>query len=484
MAIGFIRSTTLRFVTAAAFGAALLCGDLLISQAAPPRYSRPQQTQRKPATTKPAPKPSASGTKPAAKVAPQPSNIPSPPPPRREAEPVAKPVPAATEPTKTETTKTLKIAPLPDDAGVEVAPAATMPAQAKSAQETPVQAVPAQTKPAPTAPRTSELFAPPPVAAATDKNGHYVFRYQFAKGETVRWVVEHQAKIASTVDGSSQTAETSTTSTKVWKVVETFPGGETKFVNSVADIDMRQKLTGRQETRYNSRTDKEIPPMFAAAAKQIGVPLAEITIDSRGNVQKRIDLKKAAEGGEPVETAATDITLVLPDKPLAVGESWTSPLDLWATDGGGSRIPIKARRKITLENVAGNIATLRHETQILSPLNDPKIEAQVVQSEQSGQVTFDLARGRIIKLSQSNDREVFGFQGDASVMHVEAAFTERLADAAGEPLPEAGVTGSDDPTTARTSLEKTTPTPASGPAVRKATEQDKTAERPTATKAK
>jgi len=483
MATLFPRATTLRHTSTAVLCCGLIGGMLASSQAAPPRYSRPQQTQRKPTTT-PAPKPSASGTKPAAKVAPPPSNTPTPPPPRREPEPVVKPAPFATEPTKTETTKTLKIAPLPDDAGVEVAPAATMPAQAKSAEATAVQTVPAQTKSAPTAPRTSELFAPPPVAAATDKNGRYVFRYQFAKGETVRWVVEHQAKIASTVDGSSQTAETSTTSTKVWKVVETFPGGETKFVNSVADIDMRQKLTGRQETRYNSRTDEEVPPMFAAAAKQIGVPLAEITIDARGNVQKRIDLKKAAEGGEPVETAATDITLVLPDKPLAVGESWTSPLDLWATDGGGSRIPIKARRKITLENVSGNIATLRHETQILSPLNDPKIEAQVVQSEQSGQVTFDLARGRIIKLSQSNDREVFGFQGDASVMHVEAAFTERLADAAGEPLPEAGNTTTGEPTTARTPREVSQPTPASGPAVRKATEEDKTAERPTGTKAK
>jgi hypothetical protein len=473
------RWTTLRPLTAAAFGVALLCGDSLISQAAPPRSSRytrpaPQPTQRKPATTKPAPKPSASGTKPAVKAAPLPTNVPVPPQPRREVETSAKPAAAAAEATKTETTKTLKIAPLPDDVGDDAAPAATMPIPTR----------PAESKAAPTAPRTTELFAPPPVAAATDKNGRYVFRYEFAKGETVRWVVEHQAKIASTVDGSSQTAETSTTSTKVWKVVETFPGGETKFVNSVADIDMRQKLTGRQETRYNSRTDKEVPPMFAAAAKQIGVPLAEITIDSRGNVQKRIDLKKAAEGGEPVETAATDITLVLPDKPLAVGESWTSPLDLWATDGGGSRIPIKARRKITLENVAGNIATLRHETQILSPLNDPKIEAQVVQSEQSGQVTFDLTRGRIIKLSQSNDREVFGFQGDASVMHVEAAFTERLADAAGEPLPEAGNTTTGEPTTARTPREVSQPTPASGPAVRKATEQDKTAERPTATQAK
>ncbi|MGC3972467.1 MAG: hypothetical protein QM775_35520 [Pirellulales bacterium] len=153
---------------------------------------------------------------------------------------------------------------------------------------------------------------------------------------------------------------------------------------------------------------------------------------------------------------------------------------MWANDAGGGRTAIKARRKITLEKVMGNVALLRHETQILSPLDDPKIEAQVVQSEQAGEVLFDLSRGRIIRMSLGNDREVFGFQGDASVMRVEAAFTERLADASGEPLPEAA----DESTAARAPREAPTPQPASGPAVRKATDDDKTAERPTATKTK
>ncbi|MGC3972466.1 MAG: hypothetical protein QM775_35515 [Pirellulales bacterium] len=265
MATGLLRGV--RFL-AAAVSCGVLAGALPTTDAAPPRPTRttrpaPQQsTQRKPTTAKPAPKVAPlPGEAPKSATVKSPAAAPVPPQPRRETETSTKPVPA---------------------------PVAETPAD---------EPTPAVTKTAPAQPRTSELFAPPPVAGAVDKNQKYVFRYQFAKGETVRWLVEHRAKIASTVEGSSQTAETSTDSVKAWKVVETFPGGETKFVNSVDSIDMRQKLTGRQETRYNSRTDEEVPPMFAAAAKQVGVSLAEITIDARGNVQKRVDLKKVQEGG-------------------------------------------------------------------------------------------------------------------------------------------------------------------------------------------
>lgn len=257
-----------------------------------------------------------------------------------------------------------------------------------------------------------------------DADGKYLIRYSFSNGETVAWQVEHRAKIITTVQETTQTAETITLSKKVWKVVETLPGGETKFVHLVAAIDMRQKLTGRQEVRYDSETDAEAPPIFAEAAKQVGVPLAEVTIDTRGNVLKRADKQQRPEGS-PTNT----ITVVLPEKPLAVGESWTAPFDLTATDAEGQPKIIKARHKLTLEKVEGDLATIRNDTQILSPIKDPTIEAQVVQSEQSGTVLFDLRRGRIVMQNSDLDKEVFGFQGPESKLHYSAQFHEKLTDA-------------------------------------------------------
>jgi len=378
-----VSALSAALILAASFGVVV---DDARLEAAPPR------TVRRPATRPAAPK----AQTPKAAV-PQPSGVvpaPVPPMPRREGEtgPAVKSGIAAPATT----------------------PAAEKPPAAENAPATP--------KSAPTRARTSDLFGTPPIEAKADANGKYLLRYNFSRGETIRWNVTHRAKFITTVQGNTQTAETTTKSVKAWEIVETQPGGEATLVHLVESIDMRQKLTGRQETRYDSRVDKEVPPMFADAAKQVGVKLAEVTIDNRGNVLKRLDRIKRPDGA-PTST----ITIVLPDKPLAIGESWTVPFDLTVTVEGTPQI-LKARHKMTLEKVEQNLALLKNETQILSPVRDPAVEAQIVQAEQSGTVKFDLRTGRIVDQTSALDKEVFGFQGPESKLHYQAEFTESLSD--------------------------------------------------------
>src|SRR5262249_4527573 len=52
------------------------------------------------------------------------------------------------------------------------------------------------------APRTASETPYPP-----DENGKYLLRYSFSTGETVRWQVEHRAKIVTSVQGSTQAAD-------------------------------------------------------------------------------------------------------------------------------------------------------------------------------------------------------------------------------------------------------------------------------------
>lgn len=412
--------------------------------------------QRSSRRTTPAPKPTTKPTTPAP-VAKKPAAAPTPVPPQPKREPVE--APKSIKPTETAQPLTVsqpepKMTPQPEPkAAPKNEPTLAPPKTAAPAPIAPIPATPVEAR---SKPRTTELFAPPPLDGVINKNEKYLFRYQFSAGETVRWQVEHKAKIATTVDGTSQTAETQTRSIKAWKVIESQPGGEAVFVHTVESIDMRQKLSGRQETHYDSTIDKDVPPIFQQAATQVGIPLAELTIDNRGKVLKRLDDKKRPDGAE-----MTDITLILPDKPLAIGESWSTPFDMSANDKNGTLKIVKARKKITLESVTGNIAVLKHETQILSPLKDPALEAQVMQSEQSGTVKFDLAKGRIVSISMTNDREVFGFQGDASMMHVTSSFSEQLTDAPAPPHVKAA----------------TAPAPAPNP-------DDKTAAKPEATSKK
>jgi hypothetical protein len=81
---------------------------------------------------------------------------------------------------------------------------------------------------------------------------------------------------------------------------------------------------------------------------------------------------------------------------------------------------------MTLVSVKNGVATIAVDNQVLSPVNDPTIDAQLVQSETTGKIRFDIAAGRILSTLSDGDKSVVGFQGEASSLHYVTRFTEKL----------------------------------------------------------
>ena len=323
--------------------------------------------------------------------------------------------------------------------------------------------------------RKSATTAKPPAATkASDSTQSEKFRlrYKFQQGETVRWEVEQQAQIRTTVAGTTQTAETTTVSTKVWHVNSVDKQGVAVFVHSVEAVDMRHKLTGRQEVRYNSRTDKEVPEGFKDAAKSVGVPLTIVTLDPTGKVVKREEKRTTAANPNPNSL----ITLPLPPDPVPVGHVWLHPYEQSANAKDGTVKKVKLQQRMTLEEVKNGVATIKVETQVLTPVHDPQIEAQLVQGEMNGKTRFDIDAGRLLSTQTDLDRHVVGFQGESSSLHYLMRFTEKLLPAGGttasQPAKVAGPVAPQraapqpsappKPTTPPTTASKPTPQPATG----------------------
>ena len=75
------------------------------------------------------------------------------------------------------------------------------------------------------------------------------------------------------------------------------------------------------------------------------------------------------------------------------------------------------------------MATIHFSTQILTPVHDPAIEAQLIQHESSGTVRFDIDAGRILSQEVGVDKGVVGFRGEASSIHYLTSFTEEFISA-------------------------------------------------------
>ena len=248
----------------------------------------------------------------------------------------------------------------------------------------------------------------------------YQLRYKWTQGETIRWKVVHLATTEVTIQGTTQTSKVRTVSTKVWQVRRIDPNGNATFVHSVANINAWQKVSDRQEVRYDSATDKVPPPEFAMAAKTIGVPIATVTLTPAGRVVER------DHDAPKMDLGLGGIALPLPVEPVALGAEWSVPNEIRVRTEAGQGKRIKTRMVYTLKSVKTGVATIGVETQILTPVDDARVKSQLIQQMTRGEFKFDIDTGRVLSRQIDWDETLVGFQGDNSLMKYLARFTEQL----------------------------------------------------------
>lgn len=261
-------------------------------------------------------------------------------------------------------------------------------------------------------------------AAGRATGKEYSLRYKLSAGETLRYRVQHLVKVDTSIEKKRQRANSSSVSTKLWHVKSVDDEGAATFVHQVADVDMRQKVDGRDEVRYSSKLDATPPLQYEKVAEAVGVPLAEVTIDPHGVVLKRQDRHAGSSWGG-------QLIVPLPPKPVKIGDRWHQGRELAVKLQDGRVKQIKLRKQYELKSVGedDNIALIAVNTQILTPgIKDrPKVMVQIVQRLVDGTITFNIDQGRVVRQKLRLDKTVIGFNGPKSIMTYAGRFTEELA---------------------------------------------------------
>jgi len=196
------------------------------------------------------------------------------------------------------------------------------------------------------------------------------------------------------------------------------------LVHSVSDIDMWQKVSDQPEVRYNSQTDKTPAPPYMHVAKFVDKPLSTFQMTPWGKVLKR--------DGEPnqVNLGLGEIAIPLPAEPVKIGQQWQTSSEIPVRRQDGTKKRIKTRIVYTLKSVKTGVAVIEVKTEVVTPVNDPQIQSQLVQQITDGQIRFDVDGGRILSREIDWDETVVGFKGTDSLMKYLARFTEDLQSAA------------------------------------------------------
>ena len=279
----------------------------------------------------------------------------------------------------------------------------------------------------------ADLAAELNAAAQKTAGVKHTLQYRFAADETLRYKVEHLVTVETTIEENRQRARSRSVSTKQWDIHEVNEAGDATLVHQVADADMWQQIImfvtdkdGKQvaqerEVRYNSKSEEDPPLQYEKFAATVGVPLAEVVVDPKGQLLEREDkLTGSTWGGQ--------LVVPLPLEPVAVGYKWYKPQEIVIKMPDSRFKRIQLRQQYELSSVKDGVATIGFQTQILTPgiRSQPKIMVQIVQRLTSGTIEFDIDAGRIVRQHLKLDETIIGFNGAKSIMNYAGRFNEEL----------------------------------------------------------
>jgi len=267
------------------------------------------------------------------------------------------------------------------------------------------------------------LLAADPLTMASETANPVRLEYRFRIGERIAMQVAHRALTETTMDGATQTVETMTDSTKTWVVLAIDDRGRATLEQSVDDVVMTSRTSDRGSVRWTSTGDEEPPPGYEGVRSSLGVPLSRLVIDQAGRVEQRKELRPC-----PPSNTGDLVIVPLPDEPVAPGAEWTIPEEIVVEVPNGPRKAVRTRLRYRLESVADGIATIRVDTTVLTPVDDPRLEARLLERIWDGIIRFDIEAGRVTSRRTAIDRRVVGFGGPQSSVRYKASLEERIVD--------------------------------------------------------
>jgi hypothetical protein len=247
--------------------------------------------------------------------------------------------------------------------------------------------------------------------------------YRHRAGDQLDMAVTHRALTETTVEGTTQTVETLTDSTKTWRVVAVDDQGRATLENSVDRVAMTSRTSDRGELRWRSDGPEEPPPGYESVRPNLGVPLSRFVVDATGRILDRRELRPS-----PPSNTGDLVVVPLPDGPVAPGAEWTVPQEVVVEAPGAGRKAVRTRLRYRLEAVRDGIATIKVDTTVLTPIDDPRLEARLLERIWDGEILFDIDRGRVTSRRTGVDRRVVGFGGPRSSVRYKASLEERLVE--------------------------------------------------------
>jgi len=278
----------------------------------------------------------------------------------------------------------------------------------------------------------------------------YLLKYRFKPGQFVHFEVESSTSMTIAAKEFKQTTTETRQSKKHFRVVSVASDGSAVLEPMIDQVSITIQNDDDKPITFDS-TSEEVPSkVFKPVKESIGKAMVRLRYKATGAA---IDVLPVSGNDHKISTdpAQHAFLTVLPEKPVAIGESWNDdfivPVTVRLTENRTGKRDVAIRRRYTLKDVKDNIATIEFRIYPLDVIREPDLQAQLIQRSLSGEVQFNIQQGMQVELTSSGSGQVTGAIGPGSTLATTARNHEKLAQpdhanekpAAGPALPPVAV---------------------------------------------
>ncbi len=269
-----------------------------------------------------------------------------------------------------------------------------------------------------------------------DDSETFLLRYKFEKDQVVRYKDSLHDDYVITVGQKKEKQHSYKTSVKNYRVVSVNKkdgSAELELTFEWVDMDISQN---GQNALYDSRIDKKLDPrfetFFGPMAEMVGKPRLRLTISPTGKIS---DLQPLINKQQKPDKLSINVLPELPEEPVKVGGIWKEDISVPVSIAGNPKLKqiIKLQRRYFVQSLKDGVVDISVKTKVLTPLNDPALEMQLIRRKPQGDFQINLETGLFLSRNLTQDNRVINFakgpsQIDFTQVHTEKMLPVKVAD--------------------------------------------------------
>ena len=277
-------------------------------------------------------------------------------------------------------------------------------------------------------------------SASATPAGAVTLAYKFHSGQFVHYTGTSRVQYNSEVEDKSPSAldavqkYTSVQSNETWthfRVVTVDEQGLALIEPVVDRARMTAKMHNKDAVTFDSANlTAETPPQFQAIREAVGRTVARFQVSPTGKLVKAVVVDATAPqalraAAEKLDTRFPYLS-PLPAAAVSVGDKWREEYSITLVNDGLKQ-PIPMKRIFELVAVADGIAKIKFRTLVMTPLNEPELQKQIIQQTPTGTIEFHIERGLVVSYTSNIDQTTMNAFGPQSLLNVTGTSTEKLA---------------------------------------------------------